>query len=102
MFSMNAEEIYAKKYLQLGAKGYLSKASSEVEIKIALDNVRSGKRYISPKLNQAFTEDALGNKPKPAAHWLTWVTLFLPMVLLFFVARAHVIINQHSFPDCST
>jgi two-component system invasion response regulator UvrY len=63
MFSMNSEEIYAKKYLQLGAKGYLSKASSEDEIKIALDNVINAKRYISPKLSQAFTEDALGNKP---------------------------------------
>jgi two-component system invasion response regulator UvrY len=56
MFSMNSEEIYAKKYLQLGAKGYLSKASSQNEIKMALD--------ISPKLSLSFTEDALGNKPK--------------------------------------
>lgn len=63
MFSMNAEEIYAKKYLQLGAKGYLSKASSEAEIKIALDKVINGKRYVSPALSQALTEDALGNKP---------------------------------------
>jgi two-component system, NarL family, invasion response regulator UvrY len=62
MFSMNAEEIYAKKYLQLGAKGYLSKASSEAEIKIAVDNVINAKRYISPSLNQAFTEEVLGKK----------------------------------------
>lgn len=62
MFSINAEEIYAKKYLQLGAKGYLSKASSEAEIKIALDNVINAKRYISPSLNQAFTEEVLGKK----------------------------------------
>ena len=62
MFSMNAEEIYAKKYLQLGAKGYLSKASSETEIKNALDKVINAKRYISPALTQSLTEDALGNK----------------------------------------
>ena len=62
MFSMNAEEIYAKKYLQLGAKGYLSKASSEMEIKNAIDNVINAKRYISPSLNQALTEEALGKK----------------------------------------
>lgn len=62
MFSMNAEEIYAKKYLQLGAKGFLSKASSETEIKIAVDNVINSKRYISPTLYQAFTEDILGKK----------------------------------------
>ncbi|MDB5223511.1 MAG: two component transcriptional regulator, LuxR family [Chitinophagaceae bacterium] len=62
MCSINAEEIYAKKYLQLGAKGYLSKASDETEIKTALVNVINAKRYISPGLSHAFTEDILGNK----------------------------------------
>ena len=62
MFSMNAEELYAKKYLQLGAQGYLSKASSEAEIKNAIDNVLKAKRYISTSLNQALTEEALGKK----------------------------------------
>ena len=62
MFSMNAEEIYAKKYLQIGAKGYLCKAASETEMKNAIDNVINGKRYISPLLCQAFTEDALGKR----------------------------------------
>lgn len=62
MFSVNAEEIYGKKYLQLGAKGYLSKTSSEEEIKKALNNVINGKRYISTELSHAFTEEALGKK----------------------------------------
>lgn len=62
MFSMNAEDIYGKKYLQIGAKGYLSKASSEEEIKIAINNVINSKRYLSPALSQALTEDALGKK----------------------------------------
>ena len=62
MFSMNAEEIYAKKYLQLGVKGYLSKGSPEAEIKNALDAVIKGKRYISPALSESFTRDALGEK----------------------------------------
>jgi DNA-binding NarL/FixJ family response regulator len=62
MFSMNAEEVYAKKYLQLGAKGYLNKGSDEGEIKIALNNVLEGKRYVSSRLSSIFTEDALGKK----------------------------------------
>lgn len=62
IYSMNAEEIYAKKYLQLGAKGYLSKTSSEDEIKKALDNVISGKKYISSRLSESLTEAALGKK----------------------------------------
>jgi two-component system invasion response regulator UvrY len=62
MFTMNAEEIYAKKFLQLGAKGYLDKISSEEEIKKAIDNVRNGKRYISPLLSKALAEEALGKR----------------------------------------
>ncbi len=62
MFSMNAEEIYAKKYLQLGAKGYINKISSEEEIKRAIDNVREGKRYISPTLSAALADEALGKR----------------------------------------
>jgi len=62
MFSMNSEEVYAKKYLQLGVKGYLSKTAPETEIKIALDNVIQGKRYISTALNQALAEQSLGKK----------------------------------------
>ena len=62
MISMNAEEIYAKKYLKLGAKGYISKDASETEIKTAIDTVLNNKRYISSSLSEALTEEALGNK----------------------------------------
>ncbi len=62
MISMNAEEIYAKKYLKLGAKGYISKDAPENEIKTAIDTVLNNKRYISSSLSHALTEDALGNK----------------------------------------
>ncbi len=62
IYSMNAEETYGKRYLQLGAKGYLSKTSSEEEIKKALDNVISGKKYISPQLSESLTDTALGKK----------------------------------------
>lgn len=63
MFSMNPEEIYAKKYLQLGAKGYLPKDSSEDEIKKAISLVIDNKKYISASLKEILIEDALaGNK----------------------------------------
>lgn len=62
MFSMNSEEVYAKKYFQLGVKGYLSKTAPESEIKIALDNVIKGKRYLSPALNILLTEMAIGKQ----------------------------------------
>ena len=62
MFSMNAEQVYAKKYLQLGAKGYVSKAASNEEIKCAMETVMNSKRYLSPTLLMILTEDAIGEK----------------------------------------
>ncbi|MEO8415327.1 MAG: response regulator transcription factor [Ginsengibacter sp.] len=62
MFSMNSEEIYAKKYLHLGALGYISKDASEVEIKEAMNTVLNNKRYLSASLTQSLTESALGKK----------------------------------------
>lgn len=62
MFSMNAEDIYARKYLQVGVKGYLNKASSETEITKALDLVIKGKRYVSPALTEIFADNALGKQ----------------------------------------
>ena len=62
MFTMNPEEVYGKKYLQLGVKGYLSKTSPEEEIKKAVELVIKGRNYLSPELTQNLMEDALGKK----------------------------------------
>ncbi len=63
MISMNAENIYAKKYLQLGAMGYIGKEAPEEEIKTAIETVLANRRYTSPSLSRSLTEDALGNVP---------------------------------------
>ena len=62
MFSMNSEEIYAKKYLNLGALGYISKDASSDEIRQAIHNVMDNKRYISPSLTQKLATSELGKK----------------------------------------
>ena len=62
MFSINSEEVFAKKYLNLGALGYLNKDAAVDEIKQAIENVMGNKRYISPSLIQILTESALGKK----------------------------------------
>jgi DNA-binding NarL/FixJ family response regulator len=62
MFSMNAEEIYAKKYLQLGVKGYVNKASSTVEIGNAIKSLLNNKNYISETLKDIFAEEVMGKK----------------------------------------
>jgi two-component system invasion response regulator UvrY len=62
IFSMNSEDIFAKKYLKLGAMGYLSKYASEDEFRLAIENVMSNKRYVTPSFMEALTEGALGKK----------------------------------------
>lgn len=60
MLSMNPEDIYAKKYLKLGAMGYIGKDAPEAEIKLAIETVLNNKRYISTSLSQVLAEQAIG------------------------------------------
>ena len=57
MFSMNSEEVYAKRYLKLGAMGYVRKDAPGEEIKSAILKVLSNKKYISSELNERFLND---------------------------------------------
>lgn len=59
IFSMNEEELFAKRFLQMGARGYLKKSASESEIARALNLVMSNKKYISPELSEALSEEAI-------------------------------------------
>jgi two-component system invasion response regulator UvrY len=63
IFSMNSEDVYAKRYLKMGAMGYLRKDAPNEEIKKAISTVLNNKRYISPQLNEKLlTELHSGNK----------------------------------------
>jgi two-component system invasion response regulator UvrY len=62
MFTMNNEVIYAKKYLMLGVKGYISKSAPEHELANAIHTVLQNKRYISPALNELLVDDLLGKR----------------------------------------
>lgn len=57
MFSMNAEEVYAKRYLKMGARGYLRKDASNDEIKKAITTVLNNKTYVSTELNEKLLTD---------------------------------------------
>jgi DNA-binding NarL/FixJ family response regulator len=56
MFSINSEEVYAKRYLKMGVMGYLRKDESEAEIKKAITTVLNNKKYISPRLIQIMAD----------------------------------------------
>jgi len=63
IFTRHAECVYAKKYIQMGALGYIMKDASIKEIEKAINVVLSGKRYISEALRHIFQEDALAGNP---------------------------------------
>ena len=62
IFSMNPEDLYAKRYMQLGARGYIAKTASAAELTEAINAVFSNNRYMSPALRQQLAEEAIGNK----------------------------------------
>lgn len=62
MFSMTREDMYAKRFLQLGAKGFVNKEASTEEIKKAILIVLGNERYLSQQLKDELTEVALGKK----------------------------------------
>ena len=59
VFSMNAEDLYAKRFLKLGAKGYLHKESKPEEIKKAIQTILAGKIYMSPQLNERLMSEMM-------------------------------------------
>ena len=63
ILSMSSEEIYAKKYLQLGALGFVNKESDATEIRKAITTVMTNRKYISPKLQETITRQAIEGTP---------------------------------------
>jgi len=59
MFSAYSEQLYAVRYIQAGADGYLHKDSSDSEIKKAVKTVLAGKNYISDTVKDAMVSTML-------------------------------------------
>lgn len=64
IFSAFDENIYAMRYLNSGANGYLSKLSNEDEIKFAIDSVLQTGKYISKNIQEKIMDTYIFNKPK--------------------------------------
>lgn len=52
IYSMNSEKLYAKRFLQMGARGFVSKQSSLLELKEAIEKILKGEIYISPRIRE--------------------------------------------------
>lgn len=59
ILTMSSEEIYAKKYLQLGAKGFINKEAPPSEIRKAIASILNNKKYLSPRMKDRLTEEVL-------------------------------------------
>jgi two-component system, NarL family, invasion response regulator UvrY len=62
MFSMSAENIYAKRFMKAGAFGFISKESPLDEITKAINTILNGKKYISETFAEKLAEDSFSGK----------------------------------------
>lgn len=62
MFSMSAENIYAKRFMKAGAYGFISKEAPLEEITRAISIILGGKKYISESLAEKLAEDSFSGK----------------------------------------
>jgi len=62
IYSMNSEDLYAKRFLKLGVLGYLNKESRSEEIRKAITCVLEGEVYISKNLRKDLIADMHSKK----------------------------------------
>jgi two-component system, NarL family, invasion response regulator UvrY len=62
IFSMCAENIYARRFLRAGAKGFVSKGASPEEIKKAVTLILNGSKYISEPLALVLADESLSEE----------------------------------------
>jgi len=61
--SMHSQPAYAKKMLQIGAKGYVTKNSSKEEMIKAILEVSNGNKYICDEIKNIISEQLLEDNP---------------------------------------
>ncbi|MGZ3836979.1 MAG: response regulator [Flavisolibacter sp.] len=61
--SMHAQPAYAKKMLQLGAMGYVTKNSSREEIFLAIRQVLEGKKFICQEIKEIISDKVMVDGP---------------------------------------
>jgi len=63
IFSACDEDVYALRYLNAGANGYLSKLSTETEISYGINSVLSYGKYVSPNIQNKIMDSYILKKP---------------------------------------
>ncbi|MEO5790251.1 MAG: response regulator [Gelidibacter sp.] len=65
VFSSQDEQLYAVRYLKIGADGYLNKESSMAKIDLALNAMLNTGRYISEEVRESMISVSLQNNQAP-------------------------------------
>jgi two-component system, NarL family, invasion response regulator UvrY len=71
VFSMSAENIYAKRFLAAGAMGFVSKSTGLTELQKAIEVVLNNRKYISPELANQLASDIGSNQMINPFHKLS-------------------------------
>jgi two-component system invasion response regulator UvrY len=61
--SMHSQPAYAKKMMQLGARGYVTKNSSPEEMFTAIEQVLDGKTYVCMEIKNIISDQAMADEP---------------------------------------
>ena len=69
--SMHSQPAYAKKMLQVGAMGYITKNSSKEEMIGAISEVANGNKYICHEVKAILSEQILEDNEKPDINLLS-------------------------------
>ncbi len=69
--SMHSQPAYAKKMLQIGAKGYVTKNSSRDEMFKAIMEVHQGNRYICDEVKNIISEQIMDDSPNQGINALS-------------------------------
>ena len=62
IFSMNSENMYAKRFLKAGAMGFVSKDAPIQELKKAVDLILNNRKYFSDKFIEATFSEKIGEE----------------------------------------
>jgi DNA-binding NarL/FixJ family response regulator len=71
IFSMHAEDQYARRMLKAGAHGYMNKESPPEELVRAIKRILSGGRYVSPALAEKLAWDLSEDTRRPVHETLS-------------------------------
>ncbi len=93
IFSMASENVYAKRFLKAGAKGFISKEAPMEEIEKAVAQLLDNKRYISSNLAETLANESFETKSENPFNRLSPREFEIATLLLSGQTISHIAIS---------